>query len=157
MHIMIATAADEIRVAGCSVINRTVRFSSSLSGIKMIIIPDNACVNSSLFATDIGTANVRYFQVPLGNHRWNAVSVEMVFWSDGPCALVSVFSQTKHCLLQHSSYLDRPLKWQQVQLITSKQTTHHRIKQSLPGLSSREINCKLNGNVGWKQERWFWL
>ena len=52
----------ETRVARCPVFNRTVRYFGSLSGIKMIVIPDNTCVNSSIFcATDIGTASVQYF------------------------------------------------------------------------------------------------
>jgi len=46
----------------CPVFNRTVQYFGSLSGIKMMVIPDNALVNSSIFcATDIGTVNVRYF------------------------------------------------------------------------------------------------
>src|SRR6218665_2258077 len=50
------------RVARCPVFNRTVRYFGSLSGIKMTIIPDNACVNSLIFCdTDIGTSSVRYF------------------------------------------------------------------------------------------------
>ena len=50
------------RVARCSVFNRTVRYFGSLFGIKMAVIPDNACENSSIFcATDTGTASVRYF------------------------------------------------------------------------------------------------
>ena len=32
------------RVARCPVFNRTVRYFGSLSGIKMKVIPDNACV-----------------------------------------------------------------------------------------------------------------
>jgi len=49
-------------VASCPAFNRTVRCFDSLSGIKMVVIPDNACVNSLIFcATDTGTASVRYF------------------------------------------------------------------------------------------------
>src|SRR6218665_554969 len=33
-----------IRVARCPVFDRTVRYFGSLSGIKMKVIPDNACV-----------------------------------------------------------------------------------------------------------------
>ena len=52
------------RVARCPVFNRTVGYFGSLSGIKMIVIPDNACVISSIFsATDrpTGTVSVWYF------------------------------------------------------------------------------------------------
>jgi len=50
------------RVARSPVINRTVRSFDTLSSIKMIVIPDNACVNSSIFCPiDTGTASVRYF------------------------------------------------------------------------------------------------
>ena len=34
----------KIRVARCPVFDRTVRYFGSLSGIKMKVIPDNACV-----------------------------------------------------------------------------------------------------------------
>jgi len=51
-----------VRVARCLVFNWTVWYFGPLSFIKIIIIHDNACVNSSIFcATDIGTVNVRYF------------------------------------------------------------------------------------------------
>src|SRR6218665_967038 len=46
------------RIARCPVFNRTVRYFVSLSGIKMIVIPDNARVNDSIFGP---TASVRYF------------------------------------------------------------------------------------------------
>jgi len=55
------------RVARCPIFNRTVQYFGSLSGIKMIVKPDNACVNSSIFcSTDTGSAIVRYFGV---SHR----------------------------------------------------------------------------------------
>jgi len=37
------------RITRCPVFNRTVRYFGSFSGIKMIVIPDTACVNSSIF------------------------------------------------------------------------------------------------------------
>src|SRR6218665_1626939 len=41
---------------------RTVRYFGSMYCVKMIIIPESACVNSSIFcATDTSTASVRYF------------------------------------------------------------------------------------------------
>ena len=50
------------RVARCPVFNRTIRYLGPLSGIKMIVIPYNAWVNSSVFsATDTGTHCVRCF------------------------------------------------------------------------------------------------
>src|SRR6218665_2723747 len=50
------------RVARCPVFSRTVRYFGPLSGIRIIVIPDNASVNSSIFcATNIDTDNVRYF------------------------------------------------------------------------------------------------
>jgi len=50
------------RVARCPVFNRTVWYFGSLSGIKMIVIPDDACVNSSIFcATDPVLQSVPYF------------------------------------------------------------------------------------------------
>src|SRR6218665_2461383 len=50
------------RVARCPLFNRTVRHFSSLSGIILIVIPDNTCVNSSIVCDkDTGTASVRYF------------------------------------------------------------------------------------------------
>src|SRR6218665_3108861 len=49
------------RFARCPLFNRTPVFWP-LSGVKMIAIPDNACVNSSIFcATDTVTASDRYF------------------------------------------------------------------------------------------------
>src|SRR6218665_1110594 len=50
-------------VARCPVFNQTVRyFGSMFSGIKMIEVPDNACVNSSIFcATDTETVSAWYF------------------------------------------------------------------------------------------------
>jgi len=53
------------RVARCPVFNRTIRYFGSLSGrpigLKMTVIPDNGCVNNSIFcATDAQTASVRY-------------------------------------------------------------------------------------------------
>ena len=51
-----------IRVARCPVFNGTVRYFGPLSSIKIIVIPDNAGVNSSIFCqTDTGTASVWYF------------------------------------------------------------------------------------------------
>jgi len=47
-----------IRVARCPMFSRTVRYFDSLSGIQIIVISDNACVNNSIFP---GTASVRYF------------------------------------------------------------------------------------------------
>ena len=57
------TCLPVCRVVRCPVFNRTVRYNSgSLSGIEMIVIPDNACCNSSIFcATKTGTASVWYF------------------------------------------------------------------------------------------------
>src|SRR6218665_919617 len=37
------------RVARCPVFSRTVRYFAPLSSIRMIVIPDNASVNSSIF------------------------------------------------------------------------------------------------------------
>src|SRR6218665_2538073 len=49
------------RVDTCQVFTRTVRYFGSLSGIEMIEMSDNACVNSSIFCyTD--TASVWYFE-----------------------------------------------------------------------------------------------
>ena len=49
-----------LRVARCPVFSWTVRYFGPLFGIRMIVIPDNASVNSSIFcATNI--VNVRYF------------------------------------------------------------------------------------------------
>src|SRR6218665_2229314 len=51
-----------IRVARCPVFNRAVRFFGSLSGIILIVIPDNTRVNSSIIcAKATGKASVRYF------------------------------------------------------------------------------------------------
>ena len=51
-----------IRVARCPVFNQIVQYFGSLSGIKMMVMPENACVSSSMFcATVTGTASVRYF------------------------------------------------------------------------------------------------
>ena len=51
-----------IRVARCPVFDRTVRYFGSLSGIILIVIPDNICINSSIvFVKDTGPASVRYF------------------------------------------------------------------------------------------------
>jgi len=50
------------RVARCPVFNQTAGILA-LSSIKMIIIPDNACANSSIFwATDTGNVSVRYLR-----------------------------------------------------------------------------------------------
>jgi len=52
---------DQLRVARCPVFNRTVRYFCSLSGIILIVTPENTCVNSSIVcAKDTGTASVRY-------------------------------------------------------------------------------------------------
>src|SRR6218665_520299 len=50
------------RVARCPVFSRTVRYFGPLLDIRMIVIPDKASVNSSIFfATNIDIVNVRYF------------------------------------------------------------------------------------------------
>jgi len=50
------------RVARCPVFYRTVRYFGSLSVIILIVIPDNACVNSSIVCVKYtGTASIRYF------------------------------------------------------------------------------------------------
>src|SRR6218665_2960268 len=51
-----------IRVARCPVFNLIVWYFGSLSGIILIVILDNTCVNSSIVcAKDTGTASARYF------------------------------------------------------------------------------------------------
>src|SRR6218665_927319 len=53
----------ETSVARCLLFNRTVRYFGFLSGIKMILIPENACVNNSIFcATDIDTVRSGIFE-----------------------------------------------------------------------------------------------
>jgi len=48
---------SEIGMSGVAV-----RYFGSLSGIKMIVIPDNECVNSSIFCTtDTGTQCQGFF------------------------------------------------------------------------------------------------
>src|SRR6218665_1421777 len=59
---------------------RTVRYFCSVSGIKMLLIPYNSCINSLIFcATDVGTASVRIFERAtwqLYLHRtWNFNSI----------------------------------------------------------------------------------
>ena len=65
----IAVIGGVVRAARCPVFNRTVRYFDSLSGIKMIVIPDNDFENSSIFcATYAGTVSFRYFgESPLEN------------------------------------------------------------------------------------------
>ena len=49
------------RVARCPVFSRTVRYFGFLSGILLIVIPDNTCVNNSIVcAKDTCTASVKY-------------------------------------------------------------------------------------------------
>jgi len=73
-----------VRVARCPVLNRTVRYFGSLSGIILIVIPHNTCVNSSIVcAKYAGTTSVRYFgeshlatlgfvQAPTNVKQWKA-------------------------------------------------------------------------------------
>src|SRR6218665_120444 len=60
--ISIAPLQVNYRAARYPVFTRTVRYFRSLSGIRMTIILDNACANSSTFcASNTETASVRYF------------------------------------------------------------------------------------------------
>jgi len=59
---MVPLFEQGVRVARCPVFNLSVRYFGSLSGIKIIVIPNNAFVNSSIFcAADTGTASLKYF------------------------------------------------------------------------------------------------
>src|SRR6218665_3867351 len=52
------TVRRNARVARCPVLN----LFDSLSGVKMKVMPDNACISISIFcASDSGTTSVRYF------------------------------------------------------------------------------------------------
>src|SRR6218665_818332 len=60
------------RVARCQIFNRTVRHFSSLSGIILIVIPDNTCVNSSIVVTKTLARRVSGI---LGRATWQAYSL----------------------------------------------------------------------------------
>jgi len=53
---------SSLGLPGVRYLTGTVRYFGSLSGIRMIAILDNACVNSSIFCTtNTSTASVHYF------------------------------------------------------------------------------------------------
>ena len=57
MQLNLPEGADELGLSCVWYLARLFGIFGSLSGIKMIVIPDNACVNSSMFcAIETGTA-----------------------------------------------------------------------------------------------------